>query len=927
MCFRYGSSGVCNKANATLSNAQNPIKFDSEYDYERHLVTKHLIDNAQPNAISRFKMANNIYPTSHSWTQYDSVVNMAAVLNDPTDRQLDIFSHYWGEAFERAIVPPSRIPVITEDYFFPYLSLISKRKQYLSIPQTPPKPCKSDWTKMNKWPQYNFSPTCLLEPLDKETESVYCSADFKLSNPETFNRVIPLYRRHQCSNLVEIFSRQSDRLSQHLDAVELAIVNHCNSPLTVSERSPAFFEAVQAHDVVKDQLSRTISQVNAVRTRLKEADAVYCHNIGQVVKLARRRENLKKVLAKLQVIHFMHSAQPTIQSLLQNDDFCSALDLITDTRESLATINADVSSTGHGAEIICLRHLDAQLTEIEKFISSMVESEFKSALHSFFTANAAENGDVNQLSDTLLPRILGVVRIGQVNFVDTIEKEVQQTLGEILEHSSVLLQFHENGHTQENTKGPQLEVSEAEPFSVWLEKLKIACLDVENLFNHVKLIVESVCSTNAGEGQEGRLRSIYWKAADRGQQKLASLISAYLRHSRQQQRGGLPIASSDDFVAFAQVIEGFHERTIIPAWRCYRPNLPITSQSMALRNLAATQAAILVKNFHNEQCRTLEEALNHETWRPAEKGLDPALAGLLNHLLTHHELAKSVAEKEEVKVDNASATTKLVLEGETYVVADSVLILIPLILDYLRLGEQLAIWPPLFRDVQKNLARFLTLFNSRSCKLVLGAEALERQLLKRIVARNMALVARSLECLLVLIPVFHVYFGRIHFKSIQSKADGQADHNGLSRFVDPFHDVKQAIQSHISEVLGMLTGLLATNISRAMHTWRPRPPTPSTEMRLVCQALSKLIESTSGILSEEMLNNLLLRAHVEFKANLRQRLTDLGVYPDGGPQQGLVNSELVFYMNFFCGLTSSLKNFKDECEEIWPSRESTAGAN
>lgn len=57
-------------------------------------------------------------------------------------------------------------------------------------------------------------------------ESVYCSLDFKLSDPETFNQVIPLHLRRQCSNLKDIFTHQSDKLSQHLDAVELAIVNH-----------------------------------------------------------------------------------------------------------------------------------------------------------------------------------------------------------------------------------------------------------------------------------------------------------------------------------------------------------------------------------------------------------------------------------------------------------------------------------------------------------------------------------------------------------------------------------------------------------------------------------------------------------------------------------------------------------------------------
>ena len=64
------------------------------------------------------------------------------------------------------------------------------------------------------------------EPLDFESADIYCSADFTLSNPETFNRVIPLYRRRLCPNLTEIFTQQSDQLSQHLDVVELAIVNH-----------------------------------------------------------------------------------------------------------------------------------------------------------------------------------------------------------------------------------------------------------------------------------------------------------------------------------------------------------------------------------------------------------------------------------------------------------------------------------------------------------------------------------------------------------------------------------------------------------------------------------------------------------------------------------------------------------------------------
>ncbi|VDL28063.1 unnamed protein product [Hymenolepis diminuta] len=791
MCT-YGPSGICSKLNSIYSNTQSSTSFESEYEYERHLVTKHLIGSVQSNNLSRFKKNSFLEPPSHSWTQYDSVVNMAAILNDPTDRQLDIFSRYWGEAFERAAVPPLRFPVITEEHFFPYLCILSKRKKSSPIPQTPSTPRHS-------------------ESLNKEMESVYCSLDFKLSDPETFNRVIPLHLRRQCSNLRDIFTHQSDKLSQHLDFVELAIVNH------------------------------------------------------------------------LQMILSVHAAQPTIQSLLQNNDFCSALDLISNTRESLTAIN-------NTAEIVCLRHLDAQLTEIEKFINNMVGSEFDVALHSFFNAPKSETGvDANSITEALLPSILGLVRIGQVNFVVAIEKEVQQALNETLEKCHVSLQSGESDHASEDSNTVPLE---SESFNVWLGKLKTVCLILENLLTRAKLIVESISSTSVGEEHSARLRGLYWKTANRGQQKLSSMISSHLRRTRQLQVSR-PIASSEDFVAFAQLIEDFHERAIIPAWQCYRPGLPLVNQSMALRNLAATQAAILVKNFHDDRCRILNKALDQETWRPAERVLDPALSGLLNHLLTHHELKDPPADNPNVQTPNS---TKLLLQGETYVVVDTVFTLIPLIFDYLRLGEQLATWPLQLQDIQQNLSKFLALFNSRSCKLVLGAEALERQILKKIVARNMALVARSLDFLLVLIPVLNMYFERM---------------------------------SHISQVLDMLTGLLATRISRTMQTWQPRPPTPSAEMRQVCQAISKLTESTSEILSEVMLNNLLIRSHVEFKASLRQRLTGLGVYPDGGPQQGLVNSELVFYMNFFCGLTSSLRNYKDECDEIWPSRNfaSTAEQN
>ncbi|VDM35499.1 unnamed protein product [Hydatigera taeniaeformis] len=232
----YGPSGLCSSADAFNSQSKKPATFDSEYDYERHLVTRHIIGSGKSLVPSRFRK-----PSVLSSRKCVVVLHLGRK-HLSIHAVLDIFSRYWGDTFEREPIPSTRFPIINRDEFLPYLNLLSKRKSFVTSPHPPAKLLSS---------QPN--------PLELEEAKVYCSPDFDLSSPETFNRVIPLYRRGVCPNLVRVFTQQSDQLSQYLDAVELAIVNH------VSERSPAFFEAVREHDVVKDQLSQTISGLNAVR--------------------------------------------------------------------------------------------------------------------------------------------------------------------------------------------------------------------------------------------------------------------------------------------------------------------------------------------------------------------------------------------------------------------------------------------------------------------------------------------------------------------------------------------------------------------------------------------------------------------------------------------------------------------------------------
>ena len=57
--------------------------------------------------------------------------------------------------------------------------------------------------------------------------------------------------------------------------------------------------------------------------------------------------------------------------------------------------------------------------------------------------------------------------------------------------------------------------------------------------------------------------------------------------------------------------------------------------------------------------------------------------------------------------DEKSDSAKLTLQDESYVVVGTIFVLIPLLFDYLHLGEQFAPWSPLLRDIQTNLSKFL----------------------------------------------------------------------------------------------------------------------------------------------------------------------------------------------------------------------------
>lgn len=82
----------------------------------------------------------------------------------------------------------------------------------------------------------------------------------------------------------------------------------------------------------------------------------------------------------------------------------------------------------------------------------------------------------------------------------------------------------------------------------------------------------------------------------------------------------------------------------------------------------------------------------------------------------------------------------------------SLLELIRLMYEYIECAAKL---PPIAYDVENKLIELFTLFNAKTCQLVLGAGAMQCVKLKAITAKHLALAQQAISVLLILCPVIH----------------------------------------------------------------------------------------------------------------------------------------------------------------------------
>lgn len=924
---RYGKNGVCPSL---------PVEGVSDKDYEDHVRKNHTkVEEVKSESRAPVTTDESLYPrprlppisfpNASSFTVYSSTQNLPAILNDPRllKRQTDFFTKTWGEDFTSQDVPPlTLLPNIPKASFDDYLKKTEfrfkvhhKLKKNSIGGATTATPGDTGFTAA-------AVAAAKRQSVDKAASDislvpkVFMMPNFALEDPDIFNNVLPWSMvTQEPADGARAVPRNSakllqEKLSHYLDITEVNLAHQ------ISLRSEDFFSAMASQDQLQDHVGETISEIKHLRMKVQKVQEVLCSGFLNVLRLSSLRSKYVSVFEKLKLMATVHQTQPTIQLLLSTSDFVGALDLIGTTQEVLQQELAGIQS---------FRHLGSQLAELERVIERMMEADFVE----FATANLTRTSEDNMESEGLVDEdrlasvLFGLLRKHKLHFLHlyrdeayaTIKSTVRQTVQDIVTDSK------ENEEDSQSINDAMRGLD----FLQWmnmLEKVFNASLcvlrrmrvlhqsivrvlmiaaggvtthfdqdDLESLGISESDFLKPVCS-----GMDILINTTDYKKLTQESKELlcAGCEMAQLRCAKlinvRGKAGYLDSLSSAEFVRLTRMVEDF----VMDCEKiCGR-------QSHSLRATLLSQAKKFVERFHEERKNKLSLILDNERWKQAD--VPTELQSLVDSLVdgVYPRGKEPTFSIGPTATSDSKPSPVLFVNGEKFTVVGTVLLLVNMLVEYCQCVDDT---PMLVTDIMNKLFETLKMFNSRTCQLVLGAGALQLVGLKTITAKHLALAARCLEVVTIHIPVFKAHFEeRLPPKQYVL----------LSQFDQILKDYNNHRQELFSKIVNLMEELFKSIFSK----WEVKAPMPSQAMRGAVKQITKLHESVSLVLPGAQVEAIFRDIKRAFKESLAHKLDKLGVTNDGGPQHGLVTSDLAFFKESLKNL-NGMGDINRSLDDLW----------
>lgn len=669
-----------------------------------------------------------------------------------------------------------------------------------------------------------------------------------------------------------------------------------------------------SQDAIMENMNDATKNVQKLREKMKILDEKIVKNAVNIVTLDRKRTHYGIIYDKLKLMATVHQTQPMIQLLLSTQDYVAALDLISTTQEIVAQ-----ELTG----IHCFKHLPSQLTEMERLIDKMLATDFEkySTMDLSRPINTHQNGlngDDHRVydEDKLICIVSGLLRQKHFSFIETYRDEAIVAIRALIKQ--LVIEVISTSDDERCLTGAG-EVAQCLTIGEWILLLKKATALLLGLLQRIKGVLDvmhQVSEASAGKSaingdiDETFDNETFLSEADhkKVEEKLKDVMHSICNYCSERCANLISSQSLEKHVASAEEIQSLSE--IIRAFSVGCEQLSGT-QRIPLTAALQAQATKFGNKFHTERKSKLSLLLDNERWKQVDV---PAEYQLMIDQIADGDFSWT---KNEINTQKqAKPAPVLYVDSEPFTLVNSALILVQIISEYCQCASSL---PMISTQLSRHLIDLLRTFNSKCCQLVLGAGALRVAGLTTITTGNLALVSRSLKLVIWFIPRIKGHFQQLEMKQTSNSNESNTNVT-TNNFINSGYDtIEKDLFSHIKEVETKVLNIVTTLVHNLLNTWDARPPVPSQSFRNISRHFIKLHEALSPILPEPQIHHLYRVVHKNFKDKLRELLIKYNIVNNGGPQHGMVTSELTFYMETLRSLKAMPPNEleDDTLNDIW----------
>ncbi|XP_065313418.1 vacuolar protein sorting-associated protein 54-like isoform X2 [Gordionus sp. m RMFG-2023] len=204
--------------------------------------------------------------------------------------------------------------------------------------------------------------------MEADMPDYFYKPNFSFLNPVVHKLLIPSSTQ-RLNDWLGPANASHEKLSRYLDGIESKIA------LNVSRKSGNFIHALSYVSHLRDTLTDIRYSIQETRHFISVYNSQHAINTAKLLRLQIKLSNYHKIRDKLKIMAILCQSQPTLQILLANNEYVSAFDLVSSSRDVLSKELKGVRS---------FRYLDAQLLEIENLIFRMLWADYTSIITRHF---------------------------------------------------------------------------------------------------------------------------------------------------------------------------------------------------------------------------------------------------------------------------------------------------------------------------------------------------------------------------------------------------------------------------------------------------------------------------------------------------------------------------------------------------------------